>query len=152
MVQHKETAEQARLFEIYYSMGSDRSLAKLHEQLPQLAPDFPKAPSLKTLKNWSSWFNWQQRITIKDRAVADGLDKKTTKDAINLKARYLHYADALVEDAFDTGPDGNIKLRFQIEKVKDLKDVIELALKLMGEPETRSEHNLFFEWVENNSE
>ena len=152
MVQHQETANNAAAFEAYYAMGSNRSLAKLHAQFPNLAPDFPKVPSLKTLKNWSIWFHWQQRILIKDKAVADGVDKRTTKAIVNRKAELLELVDALIDSCFEHDKDGKLQLKLEIEKPREFKEVVELALKLMGEPEARTEHNLFFEWVKNNSE
>jgi hypothetical protein len=89
---------------------------------------------------------------LRDRAIAAGIEKKTTKAAIDRKARYLEITDSLIADCFDTDKDGNIRSKLKIEKVKDLKDAIELALKLIGEPESRSDHNLFFEWVKDHAE
>lgn len=146
-MQHSETAEQAAVFEAYYALGVDRSLAKLHDQFTKVSPTPKKVPSLRTLKNWSRWFNWQQRVVIKDKAVAAGIDKKTTKDIINRKAEYLELVDALIDSCFERGKDGNPKLKFEIEKPKDLKEAVELALKLMGEPE-HVEHLVSFEWLD----
>jgi hypothetical protein len=147
MVQHRETPDQAAVFEAYYAMGAQRSMAKLLSLLPTLAPDFSKkTPSLRTLKNWSSWFHWRQRIVIKDKAVADGIDKKTTKAIVSRKAELLELVDSLIDSSFERCGDGKLKLNFKIEKPRDLKEAVELALKLMGEPK-RVEQTSSFEWI-----
>ena len=133
MVQHEESAEQAAAFEAYYARGRDRSLEKLSQTYTKLIPDSKKTPSLITLKNWSRWFHWQERIAIKDKAVATGLDKQTTKAAINRRAKWLARVEARIDSAFDK--EGNPK--FEIEEYKDLNETIKLALALLGEPEKR---------------
>ena len=152
MVQHEENSIQAAAFALYYALGEDRSFPKLGQHWSEVVPEAKKSPALSTFKNWSSWFHWQQRVIIKDKAVAAGIDKLTTKAIVNRKAEYLELVDALIESCFERTEDGTLKLKLEIEKPRDFKDAVELALKLMGEPEARTEHNLFFEWVRKNAE
>lgn len=122
-------ADQA--FEIYFGQGASRSLSTLHKHLTEIAPLGQKPVSLRTLKEWSRKNNWQQRCVIKDKAVAEGIEKKTTKSAIERKARWLSRIESRINSAFDK--DGNPL--FKIEDYKDLNETIKLALSLIGESE-----------------
>lgn len=137
MVQREETAAQAAAFEAYYSLGEDRSLTKLYQDYTQFIPDSQKTPSLITLKNWSRFFHWQERIVIKNKAIADGVDRKTTKASIDRRAKWLAQAEDRINTAFNE--DGSPK--FGVEDNKSLNEVVKLALTLMGEPQrTEVEH------------
>jgi len=129
MVQHEETAEQAAAFEAYYAMGENRSLKKLHQHLTDTSPK--KVVSIRSLKDWSRWFHWQERIAIKDKAVAAGVDKQTTKAAIDRRAKWLAQTEKRLDTAFDEH--GNPK--FAIEDNATLNATVKLALSLLGEPE-----------------
>jgi len=132
MTQHQETAEQAAAFEAYYAMGAGRSLAKLRQHFIDIASE--TQPSLRTLQNWSKWFHWQQRVAIKDKAVAAGIDKKTTKANIDRKAKWLMETEKRIATAFL--PNGDPK--FPIEDHATLNATIKLALQLIGEPEEKA--------------
>jgi hypothetical protein len=131
MPQRKETAEQAATFEAYYAMGGDRSLLKLSRSDPVIIPDLEKMPSFGTLKKWSRFFHWQERIVIKDKAVAAGVDKRTTKAAIDRRAKWLARIEARIDSAFDEQG----KPKFDVVEYRDLNDTVKLALLLLGEPE-----------------
>jgi len=135
MVQRAESSEQASVFEAYYAMGAgggkDRSLAKLHQYL--ITSKSKTQPSLRTLQNWSAWFAWQERVAIKDKSIAEGVDKKTTRESVNLRAKWLAQSQVRIDTAFDEK--GNPK--FGIEGYKDLIDSVKLALTLLGEPERK---------------
>lgn len=131
MVQHVETADNAAAFDAYYAMGGDRSLNKLHQHFTSTSPK--KVVTLRTLKDWSRWFHWQERIAIKDKAIAEGVDKKTTKDSIDRRAKWLAQAEARINTAFNK--DGSPK--FNVEDNKTLNETVKLALVLLGEPERK---------------
>jgi len=118
-------------FEIYFAQGASRSLSNLHKHLTEIAPAGQKPVSVRTLKEWSRKNNWQQRCVIKDKAVAEGIEKKTTKSAIERKARWLSRIEGRIDSAFDE--DG--KPLFPVEEWKDLNETIKLALVLIGESE-----------------
>jgi hypothetical protein len=151
MPHRAETADQAATFAYYYSMGDGRSLRKLRQSWGNVGSDRKSTPALSTLENWSSWFNWQQRIIIKDKAVADGIDFRTTKSIVDRKAELLELVDSLIDSCFERDKNGKPVLKLQIEKPRDFKEAVELALKLMGEPE-RSELALDFEWLDDDDD
>lgn len=136
MTKREETAEQASAFETYYAMGSDRSLAKLQKHFVTSASE--TQPSLRTLQNWSGWFHWQERVAIKDKAIAEGVDKKTTKDSVNRRAKWLSQAEDRMNTAFNK--DGTPK--FDVEDNKTLNEIVKLALTLLGEPERKEVEHL----------
>lgn len=133
MVRREETAAQAVAFEAYYAMGSERSLANLYQNYSIAIPDSKKTPSLITLKNWSTWHHWQERIAIKDKTIAEGIDKKTTKASIDRRAKWLSQAEDRINTAFNE--DGSPK--FGVEDNKALNEIVKLALVLIGEPERK---------------
>ena len=133
MVQREESVEQVIAFEAYYALGPHRSLAKLVQRWSEVVPEAKKRPCLSTLKNWSKRFNWQERISIKDHAVAAGIERKTTRAAIDRKARWLAQTEARINSAFND--DGSPKL--SIEDNRALNETVKLALTLLGEPETQ---------------
>ncbi len=71
---------------------------------------------------------------MKDKAIAEGINKKTTKEAIKLRAKWLKQTEARIATAFDS----NGKPKFDIKDSKSLNETVRLALQLLGEPE-RSE-------------
>jgi len=137
-----EKPKHIKIFELYYSMGSDRSLAKLHQKYPN------DTPTIDTLKNWSKAFNWQARVEQRDiensRALEDKLKPKTNKIIVNTKADYraeikaqLGILKALLNKVIKDIKEGNI---IDVENTGDLKDVInsyeklsKLDLLMMGE-------------------
>jgi hypothetical protein len=54
-----EPARQRHAFEIYWRLGDDRSIERLHEALKEKNG---RAPSLRTLYGWSASGQWQHRI------------------------------------------------------------------------------------------
>ena len=90
----KETLKHQEVFNLYYGMGKDRSLAKLREKMSSESPY--KAFNLKTLQRWSKEFNWQERIIQRDIQVAKGLEKQMLASIVSTKAKYRkEIADSL---------------------------------------------------------
>ena len=131
----EETRQQGEAFEAYYGMGADRSLEKMYQHYMRIVPDSSKAPAISTLRNWSRFYQWQERIAIKDKAIAEGIDKKTTKEAIDRRAKWLCQIEDRISSAFDK--DG--KPKFDVKGFKDLNETIRLALLLLGEPDEHKE-------------
>lgn len=161
-------------FEIYYGMGADRSLAKLHHNLTTASPKV-RCPSLRTLKAWSKVFNWQERVLIRDKEVADKVEKKVVSSNIEKRAKMLSdlvrmetITEAAIRTSFLRNADGSLKkdkknspiLGVEVKKIKDLKDLGELNIKVkqliltvMGEPERTEESiRITFEDIEGNGD
>ena len=153
-----ETDKQKGAFEAYYALGHDRSLIRLHQEWPKLAPKWAEEPpSLRTLKYWSKQQNWQNRIIMRDRAVTEGVEKKIIPDLVNKKAAMIaelqkvkQIALAGIGTAFAhdnkgelvKDKKGNPILLISVDKPSDLKHLGELfirltetELKALGEPD-----------------
>ena len=144
----KENPNHIKVFELYYTMGSHRSLAKLYQTYPK---DMPK---LVTLKSWSKAFNWQQRVEQRDiennKALEDKLKPETNKVIVNSKADYraeiktqIGILKAILNKVIQDFKKNEI---LDVENVKDLEKVInsyeklcKLDLLMMGESTERGE-------------
>lgn len=126
----KRGVDPADAFELYFALGSDRSLVKLHENCTKIAPQGEKVPSLRTLKEWSRKYHWQERCAIRDAEVTRKVEQISTSSVINLKAQLLAQVRAVIDTAFANGMP-----KISCSRPRDLRDLIEVALKLLGEPE-----------------
>lgn len=127
----KESAFQHDAFEQYFRLGAVRSLAKLHSLLTETAPLGQKVPSLRTIKEWSRVHDWQNRCIIRDSEVARKVEEKSTADLVSIKAKFLNQVQSVIDTAFEK--DG--KPLIVCDRARDLKDLIDSALKLLGEAE-----------------
>lgn len=128
----KESQFQHDAFEIYFRLGAVRSLAKLHTALTKVAPPGKKAVSLRTLKEWSRRHDWVQRCIIRDNEVARRVEQKATTDIVAIKAKFLQQVQSVIDTAFDSSTG---KPKIICDRARDLKDLVDAALKLLGEPE-----------------
>lgn len=119
-------------FEEYYRMGEKRSLAKLTDILKN-APGGRKGPSLRTLKGWSHKHGWQEEIAERNTKLRKLLAEKTVRSIAEYKVEYLKK----VEMVIGTGFEENGAPIVTCEKARDLKDLVELSLRLLGEEEKR---------------
>ena len=126
-----ESAFQHDAFEQYFLLGAARSLSKLHRLLTETAPVGKKAVSLRTLKEWSRVNDWQQRCIIRDAEVARKVEEKSTDDLVTFKAKCLRQVQSVINTGFEK--DGTPKII--CDRARDLKDLIDSALKLLGEAE-----------------
>ena len=83
----KEELRHKEIFEQYYVMGKDRSLAKLREKLMSLERR-QDVVNLRTLQRWSKAFNWQERVEQRDIEIGRGLEIKTNETVMNIKAGF----------------------------------------------------------------
>ena len=119
-------------FEQYFLLGAIRSLSKLHSLLTETAPPGKKAVSLRTLKEWSRVHDWQQRCIIRDAEVARKVEQRSTADVVSVKAKFLQQVQSVIDTAFDSDTGTPLIV---CDRARDLKDLIDAALKLLGEPE-----------------
>jgi len=134
----KETLKAKEMFELYYSMGSDRSLDALRKKLvSEMSQNEPeKIPSLPTLKRWSKNFNWQERVEQRDMDNAKRLEKKTNTTVVNEKANYRK----IIKEAFDIFKENLRNGEVEIKTVQDMERLAKLDLLIMGEATERGEN------------
>ena len=68
----KKLINKDKAYEIYFELGTSRSLSKLHDHLSKKYPKI--SPSYPTLKNWSKNDNWVERCLIRDKEISQGRD------------------------------------------------------------------------------
>ncbi len=117
-----ESAEQVEAFELYYSLGSERSLQLVADKLGR---------NTRTVLGWSSKYNWDNRVAQRALEVAKqaGLEE-LHRETLAIRAEYRKRMDALLEQAYKDIQKGKL----QIESIEDLEIVVKLDLLLMGEP------------------
>ena len=83
-------------FEAYCSMGSRRSLAKVHRQLANATPVDPDAPDIDTLKYWSRKYRWVARCEEHDDTVAAAVEEKMVEVQVGERVDAITGADDLI--------------------------------------------------------
>jgi len=154
----KEELRNKEIYDLYYVMGKERSLARLREKL--MSSKRPQdVLSLKTLQRWSVAFNWQERIEQRDIEIGRGLEIKTNETVISIKAAFK--AEIKVQlsifktmlnkliEKFKESKENKEKEIIEIKKIDDLKIVtdcyeklVRLYLSLIGEGAEREEREL----------
>ena len=129
----REELHHQRIFDIYYSMGENRSLQKLWEQLDQ--DNTIERPSMATLKRWSGVLSWQERIEQRDMENSRRLEQKTNNTIVNEKANYRKIIKAAIGKFVKNLQDGKV----DISSVQDAERLVKLDLLLMGEATERGE-------------
>lgn len=134
----QEKPNHIKIFNLYYVMGSDRSLKKLWNKLNQNNTTMlPKVPSYQTLKRWSKIFSWQERIKQTDIEVSEILKKKFKKDVVNSKVDYRK----LVKEVIDQFKEKLKNKKIKFSKPQDIIEMVKLDLLMMGEPTGREDFN-----------
>ena len=115
-----ETQVHHHAFEIYYGMGSSRTLAAVAQEM---------GLSKTTIDSWSRSFKWQERVERRDNEIAEQVNRKAVRLAA---ARKIEYLDSVHEGMrqFDQGlKDGTIK----VKSVGDAEKLVNMYIKLIGE-------------------
>ena len=71
-------------FALYYELGPERSLEKLHKKVSDLGL---YNYSVKTLKRWSSDYHWQSRIAVVDANAREVEDKSAAATILKMNER-----------------------------------------------------------------
>ena len=144
----QERRHHIEAFDEYYAMGDKRSLTLLASDCGVTA---------KTCKEWSRTFNWQERIHQRDIENGKKLQAKTDRVIVNTKADYrrdvrlaLQPIKAAINKVIVKNEEtGQPEVRIPIAEARDLTSVIisfekliKLDLLLMGEADSRAEHNI----------
>ena len=121
-MQRVESAEQIEAFELYYSLGSERSLQLVADKLGK---------SKRTVKGWSSKYSWDNRVVQRSLEDAKQIGiEELHRETLAIRSEYRKRMDALLEQAYKDIQEGKL----QIENIEDLEIVVKLDLLLMGEP------------------
>lgn len=141
----EETLRQKQIFDIYYSLGDNRSFQKLIETLKNIPEYTNNIPSIATLKSWSRKYNWQLRIQQRDREISKDLQKQIDKDIIDEKAEHRKLIKSIIETLKKSLEKYEERIKqegkiVEIRSVRDLKEIsfmidtlIKLDLNLIGE-------------------
>lgn len=115
-----ETLRCIEAFEYYYSLGLDRSYDKVAEQFDV---------ATNTVARWGKSFNWRKRVIARDLEMGKKLREKNETTLLDEKENYRKIIKASLASYIAELKEGNIK----VTRVKDVIDLIELDLRLMGE-------------------
>jgi len=128
----KSRLDREKLFDLYYSMGKDRSLKAVSEK---------SGRAFSTLKIWSSEDGWVERVEQRDIENARKLQQKTDETVIDTKAGYRKLIKAAIKKLLVKDKDGTVILSpaFEVKSPHDLETLIKLDLLLMGEATERKE-------------
>lgn len=114
-----ETNIQREAFELYYSLGEERSLKSV-------ATHFGK--SERTIANWSRDFSWVDRCTQRAVEESDSREKKAIQ--LDVKTNYRRLFNNLLAEAVRDFKAGKLK----IKSISDLEKVAKLDLALIDSP------------------
>jgi hypothetical protein len=120
LIKGPETDQHLKAFELYYGMGSSRSLPALAKEVGM---------SETAVKGWSRTFNWTKRIEDRDQEVAHELNRKAAKIAATRKMAYLDTINIGMEQ-FAEGLRNNT---IQVRSVGDAEKLVNMYMKLIGE-------------------
>ena len=116
----KETLKHQEAFDFYYSLGEDRSYAKVAEQFNV---------SIGTVAKWAGSFSWQRRIVERDRKIALQMQRALDKQILEDKKSYRKIIQASVKKYIDNLTDGKVT----INSVKDFDTLVRLDKLLMDD-------------------
>lgn len=121
-MQRVESAEQIEAFDLYYSLGSERSLQIVADKLGR---------NKRTVMGWCKKFNWDNRVIQRALEVAKQAGaEELHKETLAIRAEYRNSVNTLIEQFCKDIQEGKIK----IESVEDFERLVKLDLFLMGEP------------------
>ena len=119
----KKLIDKARAYELYFELGTSRSLLKLHELISRKYPK--KSPSYPTLKKWCRTYNWVEKCLIRDKEITQGVQEKMMPEWVETKAYLLKVALEQVKKGRDAG--------VAPSSTRDMMAAIKEARSIMGE-------------------
>lgn len=121
-MQRVESVEQIEAFDLYYSLGSERSLQIVADKLGR---------SKRTVMGWCKKYNWDNRVIQRALEVAKQAGvEELHKETLAIRTEYRNSVNTLIEQFCKDIQEGKIK----IESVEDFERLVKLDLFLMGEP------------------
>ena len=92
----KKLVDKDKAFEMYYALGTSRSLPKLYSVMSRKCKG--NVPTERTLKDWSGKYKWQNRIVIRDNATYEGVAEKMTEAQVDTKLKELEHLDRAMSE------------------------------------------------------
>ena len=115
----KETLRHQEAFDFYYSLGDDRSYAKVAEQFNV---------TVGTVTKWAGSFSWQRRVVERDRKIALQMQREMDKQILQDKKNYRKIIQATINKYVENFKAGKV----EVTSIKDLIALIECDTKLMA--------------------
>ena len=115
----KETLRHQEAFDFYYSLGDDRSYAKVADRFNV---------STGTVTKWAGSFSWQRRVVERDRKIALQMQRELDKQILQDKKNYRKIIQATINKYVENFKAGKV----EVTSIKDLIALIECDTKLMA--------------------
>ena len=115
----KETLRHQEAFDFYYSLGDDRSYAKVADRFNV---------STGTVTKWAGSFSWQRRVVERDRKIALQMQREMDKQIKKKKKNYRKIIQATINKYVENFKAGKV----EVTSIKDLIALIECDTKLMA--------------------
>ena len=103
----KETLKHQEAFDFYYSLGDNRSYAKVADKFNV---------TIGTVTKWAGSFSWQRRIVERDRKIALQIKREMDKQILQDKKNYRKIIQATINKYVENFKAGKV----EVTNIKDL--------------------------------
>jgi len=115
----RETPKMEQMFEYYYMLGEDRTIAAVSDHFNV---------SRQSVSKYSREFNWRERVYERDTKILNELRKENNNDIKSTMDSYRKVIKASVADYINRLKSNKIK----VESVRDFVKLVELEMKICG--------------------
>lgn len=115
----RETPKMEQMFEYYYMLGEDRTIAQVSDHFNV---------SRQTISKYSKQLNWRERVYERDTKILNELRKENNNDIKSTMDSYRKVIKASVADYINRLKSNKIK----VESVRDFVKLVELEMKICG--------------------
>lgn len=122
--QREETPEQKHAFEVYLTMGDDRSYRKLAKSLNK---------GITTISNWAKWYDWQTRIDERNKQIDAIVEDRNNKTMAEIKLEQARQIDAMLNRFWEKVNKGKI----EIESVTEYEKMWKIRQEIGGDAEKK---------------
>jgi len=92
----KKLIDRDKTFEMYYALGTSRSLPILHKKMSRKWKT--GVPSERTLKDWSQKYNWRNRVILRDNAVREGVEEGALEAVVGHRVKEIEHLDRAMSE------------------------------------------------------
>ena len=115
----RETPKMEQMFEYYYMLGEDRTIAAVSDHFNV---------SRQSISKYSREFNWRDRVYERDTKILKELRAENNNDIKSTMESYRKVIKASVADYINRLKSNKIK----VESVRDFAKLVELEMKICG--------------------